>query len=215
MFIDVTKCLCSLLFLTISLQSHSSPEYLFKDYTEEELQALRSFDGVYSSQDKTSHLKVEFKAVQPHGQLELFKKNKFMFSGNFESKNWSYPSLQFSLDSFEKEEESTYQFSDADTEDDCDDPGCVTYEAFFTFKMNPDESVSANLDVNVVVDAEDLSLIYEENNSLEKEKLVELLNKACQEEYGEEAYLEEYIDDYKNSVYCAYEYSLSLKKISP
>jgi hypothetical protein len=65
--------------------------------------------------------------------------------------------------------------------------------------------------MSVTADSEDLSSIFEENEDAETDELKKLLDAGCKEIYGPTAELYDFVDDYKNSVYCHYEKKFTLK----
>ena len=150
-------------------------------------------------------------------KLEIFSDNqgsrgKASLSARFKTKkNSDLSELDFYLSSINKKE-NTYVFRSS--EDDCDDPGCVMYESELLMKKNKKGFYYASIITDVVVDDEDLSVLYEDSrDQVSNDELIEILNQGCKDNHGKKAYLEDFVDDYKNSVYCAYQTKSFLKKV--
>ena len=181
--------------------------YDYADYSQEKIQLLKELSGEYEN-SRGEGFSLIFEDVEPRsGQGDLFGPEEFRLVGVFEDINGN--EYEVDLDSFSDNGNGSFSFSDS--EDDCDNPGCTDYEMEITLTRNKSGQFYATAEVQAVVDAEDLSVIWEEN--ADAENLDEILDNACKDYYGKNAALEHYVDDYKNSVYCRYSSKSFMKKV--
>ncbi len=176
-----------------------------EDYSKEEMALLEELTGKYSGSDGAS-LQLHLEKMEEQ-EPDLFNSNKFLFSALLTDQNRNEVEAELtSLD------EKTQTLILAVTQNDCDDPGCYSFEGEISVQKIDDHGYTATAEIEVVVDAEDLSHIYMDNEDELKDRLEKLLDDGCKSYYGKNAKLYSYEDDYKYSVYCTYTISLSLTK---
>lgn len=189
------------LLVSIPALSSASVSYV-KDYTPAQLQMFKNISGDYTTSTQTEKMEIVFKAIEEK-QGDLFGPLKFEFHGEMYSKVAG--DVYFDLEDPAQTTADSINFSLI--QDDCDDPGCTTYEAQLTFKKNSSGKFDAIFQGLFITDTEDLA--YEANESgLEGAQLEAFLDQKCKDYYNPTARLL----DNNGSVFCEYEVSATLQQ---
>ncbi len=205
----IKKKITLILLMGLSISSaYSQEKYNLSDFSKKEIKLLKKLSGEYVN-SRNDKLALNFNILKENGQLDLFGSKTFEYYGQFESNSKDNESYDFELNSLDIVD-NEYIFSDIENE--CDDPGCITYETYFTFKENKKGDFYVKVDLSVEVDVEELAETHEENQYEDADKLEEILDDGCREMLGEDSFLVTYVDDYKYSVYCGYEKTYYLKR---